>query len=155
MMFEQYVFRTKTRYISPGDFLTGAGMVQAFPGPVFSISAFIGGMVLRDMGPSYQLLGCLIGAVAIFLPSLLLVLFFYPIWNKLKQYVIVFRSMEGINAVVVGIMFAATFILFTSISAPFNWSYLIAFLVTVGLLSLAKVPSPVIVLIFLLWGWLL
>jgi chromate transporter len=111
-------------------------------------------MVLRDMGPSYQLLGCLIGAVAIFLPSLLLVLFFYPIWNKLKQYVVVFRSMEGINAVVVGIMFAATFILFTSISAPFNWSYLIAFLVTLGLLSLTKVPSPVIVLIFLLWGWL-
>jgi chromate transporter len=155
MMFEQYVFRDKTRYLSPGDFLTGAGMVQAFPGPIFSIAAFIGGMVLRDMGPVYQVLGCLIGAVAIFLPSLLLVLFFYPIWNKVKQHVVVFRAMEGINAVVVGIMVAATFILFISISAPFSWSYLVAFLLTVALLTFTKIPSPFIVIIFLFFGWLL
>ncbi len=155
MMFEQYVLRTKTQYLNAGDFLTGAGMVQAFPGPIFSIAAFIGGMVLRDMGPTYQILGCIIGAIAIFLPSLLLVLFFYPIWNKLKQHVIVFRAMEGINAVVVGIMWAATFLLFTSISAPFNWSYLIAFLLTVVLLGFTKIPSPFIVIFFLLMGWLL
>lgn len=155
MMFEQYVIRAKTRYLSPADFLTGAGMVQAFPGPVFSIAAFVGGMVLRHMGPAYQILGCIIGAVAIFLPSLLLVLFFYPIWNKLKQHVIVFRAMEGINAVVVGIMWAATFLLFLSISAPFEWTNLIAFSLTVGLLVFTKVPSPVIVIIFLLMGWLL
>ncbi len=155
MMFEQYVLRTKTQYLNAGDFLTGAGMVQAFPGPIFSIAAFIGGMVLRDMGPAYQILGCIIGAIAIFLPSLLLVLFFYPIWNKLKQHVIVFRAMEGINAVVVGIMWAATFLLFTSISAPFNWSYLIAFLLTVVLLGFTKIPSPFIVIFFLLMGWLL
>ncbi len=154
MMFEQYVLRAKTRYLSPADFLTGAGMVQAFPGPVFSIAAFIGGMVLRDMGPSYQILGCIIGSVAIFLPSLLLVLFFYPIWNKLKQHVIVFRAMEGINAVVVGIMWAATFLLFISISAPFKWSHLIAFLLTLSILIFTKIPSPIIVLIFLLIGWL-
>lgn len=155
MMFEQYVLRSKTRYLNPGDFLTGAGMVQAFPGPIFSIASFIGGMVLRNMGPAYQILGCVIGSVAIFLPSLLLVLFFYPVWNKLKQHIIVFRAMEGINAVVVGIMWAATFLLFISISAAFNWSYLIAFLLTVGLLVFTKVPSPFIVIIFLLFGWLL
>ncbi len=155
MMFEQYVLRSKTRYLSAGDFLTGAGMVQAFPGPIFSIAAFIGGMVLQPMGLTYQILGCIIGAVAIFLPSLLLVLFFYPIWNKLKQHVMVFRAMEGINAVVVGIMWAATVLLFISISAPINWSYLIAFLLTVGLLVFTKVPSPFIVIIFLLFGWLL
>lgn len=154
MMFEQYVIRAKTRYLSPADFLTGAGMVQAFPGPVFSIAAFIGGMVLRDRGPSYQILGCIIGSVAIFLPSLLLVLFFYPIWNKLKQQVIVFRAMEGINAVVVGIMWAATFLLFISISAPFEWSHLIAFLITLSILIFTKIPSPIIVIIFLVIGWL-
>ncbi len=155
MMFEQYVIRAKTRYLSPADFLTGAGMVQAFPGPIFSIAAFVGGMVLQHMGPSYQIIGCIIGSVAIFLPSLLLVLFFYPIWNKLKQHVIVFRAMEGVNAVVVGIMWAATFLLFISISAPFEWSHLAAFLLTLSLLIFTKVPSPVIVIIFLLLGWLL
>jgi chromate transporter len=155
MMFEQYVQRAKTKYISPQDFLTGAGMVQAFPGPVFSIASFVGGMVLRHMGPGFQLLGCMIGAVAIFLPSLLLVLFFYPIWNLLKKYVVVFRAMEGINAVVVGIMWAATFLLFLSISVPFNWKNLIALVITFALLQFSRIPSPIIVLFFLLLGWFL
>jgi chromate transporter len=107
------------------------------------------------MGPTYQLLGCIIGAVAIFLPSLLLVLFFYPIWNKLKHHVIVFRAMEGINAVVVGIMWAATVLLFVSISTPFQWVNLVALLLTFGLLLFSQIPSPLIVILFLLLGWLL
>jgi chromate transporter len=152
MMFEQYVNRAKTRYLSAEDFLTGAGMVQAFPGPVFSIAAFVGGMVLRDMGPAYQLLGCVIGAIGIFLPSLLLVIFFYPVWNKLKKHVTVFRAMEGINAVVVGIMSAAAILLFLSISSPFDWHTLVALTATFLLLQFTKIPSPFIVLAFLLLG---
>ncbi len=155
MMFEQYVIRAKTRYISPENFLTGAGMVQAFPGPIFSIAAFIGGMVLRHMGTQYQFLGCVIGTVAIFLPSLLLVLFFYPIWQNLKKYVIVFRAIEGINAVVVGIMFATTVLLFLSISQPYEWNNLGAVLVTFLLLKYSKIPSPFIVILYLMLGWVL
>ncbi len=155
MMFEQYVNRPQTRYINAGDFLTGAGMVQAFPGPVFSIASFIGGMVLRDMGPQYQVLGSVIGSVAIFLPSLLLVLFFYPIWQILKKHVVVFRAMEGINAVVVGIMWGATILLFKSISVPFVWSNLFGVLITFSLLQFTRFPSPFIVLAALLLGWLI
>lgn len=153
MMFEQYVLRAKTRYISPENFLTGAGMVQAFPGPVFSIAAFVGGMVLRHMGPGYQLLGCVIGSVAIFLPSFLLVIFFYPIWQTLKNHVMVFRAVEGINAVVVGIMLAAAILLFISI--PFDIKNLIAVIVTFLILLSGRIPSPFIVLLFLILGWLL
>jgi chromate transporter len=153
MMFEQYVQRAKTRYMTSEDFLTGTGMVQAFPGPIFSIASFVGGMVLRHLGPGFQLLGCIIGSVAIFLPSLLLVLFFYPIWSLLKKHVIVFRAMEGINAVVVGIMWGATFLLFLSI--PFNWQNLLALIATFALLQFTKMPSPLIVVLFLLLGWLL
>jgi chromate transporter len=153
MMFEQYVLRAKTKYISPENFLTGAGMVQAFPGPIFSIAAFVGGMVLRHMGPQFQLLGCIIGSVAIFLPSLLLVLFFYPIWQTLKNHVMVFRAIEGINAVVVGIMWAAAILLFISISTPFSWMNLVAVIITFFLLKDGRIPSPFIVLLFLLLGW--
>jgi len=155
MMFEQYVIRAKTNYLSAGNFLTGAGMVQAFPGPVFAIASFVGGMVLKNMGLGYQLLGCLIGAIGIFLPSLLLVLFFFPVWNNLKKHVVVFRAMEGINAVVVGIMLAATVLLFMSISSPYDLKNIIALLFTFVLLYFTKVPTPLIVLVFLLAGWLL
>lgn len=155
MMFEQYVIRPKTKYISAADFLTGAGMVQAFPGPVFSIAAFVGGMVLRDMGAFYQVLGCIIGSLAIFLPSLLLVIFFYPVWNKLKKHVVVFRAMEGINAVVVGIMSAGTILLYRSVTAPYSWVTLLAVIITFLLLQYTKIPSPLIVLGFLIAGWFL
>lgn len=155
MMFEQYVIRAKTPYMTSADFLTGAGMVQAFPGPIFSIASFVGGMVLKDFGPHFQILGCLIGSIGIFLPSLLLVLFFYPIWNNLKKYVVVFRAMEGINAVVVGIMIAATFLLFMSIPSRYDIMNLAAVVITFVLLQYTRIPSPVIVVGFLLLGWLL
>lgn len=155
MMFEQYVIRAKTPYMTSSDFLTGAGMVQAFPGPIFSIASFVGGMVLKDMGPHFQVLGCIIGSIGIFLPSLLLVLFFYPVWNSIKKYVVVFRAMEGINAVVVGIMIAATILLFMAIPARYELLNLGCVLVTFLLLQFTRVPSPIIVLAFLLLGWLL
>ena len=155
MMFEQYVIRVKTPYMSLGNFLTGAAMVQALPGPIFSIASFVGGMVLKDMGVQYQVLGCIIGTVAIFLPSLLLVLFFFPVWNSLKKHVVVFRAMEGINAVVVGIMIAASFLLFRSIPQFLDWKNIAIVFITFSLLQFTKLPSPLIIVGFLLAGWLL
>ncbi len=153
MMFEQYVIRAKTPYMTAADFLTGAGMVQAFPGPIFSMATFVGGMVLKNWGPEYQLLGCFIGTIGIFLPSLLLVLFFYPIWNNLKKHVIIFRAMEGINAVVVGIMFAATVLLFMSIPSRFTFENVMAVIFTFLMLKFTKIPSPIIVVVFLFAAW--
>ncbi|MET6998936.1 chromate efflux transporter [Chitinophaga defluvii] len=153
MMLEQYVSRAKTQFMSAEELLTGAGIMRALPGPTFSVSAFVGGMVMRNLGPGYQFLGCILAPVAIFLPSLLLVLFFFPIWHNLKKHVIIYRALEGINAVVVGIMWAATFILFLAI--PFTWYNLLIALWTLGLLYLTRVPSPFIVLACLLLGWLL
>ncbi len=153
MMLEQYVFRAKSQFLSAEELLTGAGIMRALPGPTFSISAYVGGMAMRSLGPGYQLLGCILAPVAIFLPSLLLVLFFFPIWNNLKKYVVIYRALEGINAVVVGIMWAATFILLGAIQInPIN---VIVILSTLGLLLLSKVPSPIIVLTCVALGWLL
>src|SRR5207302_11045776 len=86
------------------------------PGPVFSIASFTGGMALKDMGTFMQVIGCIIGTVAIFLPSALFVLFFFPVWSYLKRYAVVYRSLEGINAAVVGIMIASTLYIVRDIS---------------------------------------
>ena len=67
----------------------------------------MGGIAMKDLGFNMQVMGCMIGSVAIFLPSALLVLFFFPIWSNLKKYATVYRALEGINAVVVGIMIAS------------------------------------------------
>ena len=173
LMYEQYVSRPESKHIQASkrdvlkigreDFLTGSGMVRAIPGPVFSIGAFTGGMALREQGGMMQLMGCIIGAVAIFLPSALLVLFFFPVWQNLKKYAVIYRSLEGINAAVVGIMSGATaYLLKDNIFFPlFEGQYSTAFwdifivIITFVLLRLNHIPAPFIVLGCLLLGALL
>lgn len=171
LMYEQYVTRPETKRVKQTkrdvlrmkkeDFLTGSGMVRAIPGPVFSIGAFTGGMVLRDEGPFMQLLGCIIGMAGIFLPSALLVLFFFPVWHNLKRYAVIFRSLEGINAAVVGIMAGATCYLVkdTFLGSLFNgqaigvWDLLIV-IATFLLLKSNKIPAPFVVMGCFLLGML-
>ncbi len=171
MMFEQFVERPTSRVvqrknenksqnvisIEKGDFYTGAGIVRAIPGPVFSIASFTGGLAMKDRHSSWQVLGSVIGSVAIFLPSALLVLFFFPIWHNLKKYAVVYRALEGINAVVVGIMVASTLYMMKDISlTEFKTISALNIGVIVGTwltLSYTRIPSPVVVLICLFLGW--
>ena len=138
---------------------TGMGIVQAVPGPVFSIASFTGGMALKDMGTEMQVLGCLIGMIAIFLPSALLVLFFFPIWHNLRKYAVVYRSLEGINAVVVGIMIASSFYIMRDISlvGPNTISKIniLVILGTILLLQFTRFIPPLIVIACLLLGYFL
>jgi len=164
MMYEQFSVRPEAIKkkdsdvvsIDDEDMLTGMGIVRAIPGPVFSIASFTGGMALKDMGSEMQVIGFLIGAIGIFLPSALLVLFFFPIWNNLKKYAAVYRSMEGINAVVVGIMVGSTFFIMKDISlieaktiSLLNVSVILG---TCLLLIYTRIPPPLIVAGCLLLG---
>ena len=167
MMYEQWSVRPEAKaikernpdvvQIDEPDMYTAMGIVRAMPGPVFSIASFTGGMALKDMGTKMQVVGCLIGMIAIFLPSALLVLFFFPIWNNLKKYAAVYRSLEGINAVVVGIMIASTFYIMKDISiTELNTVSFINIGVMLGtflLLSFTKIAPPFIVLGCLLLGF--
>lgn len=168
MMYEQWsvrpeVLKTKDRnkdaiQIDENDLYNAMGVVRAVPGPVFSIASFTGGMALKDMGTEMQIVGCLIGMVAIFLPSALLVLFFFPIWNNLKKYAAVYRSMEGINAVVVGIMIASTIYMMKDISFSEDRPVgsLISVLVVLGtflLLNFTRIAAPFVVLACFLLGY--
>ncbi len=166
MMYEQWSVRPEAIkqknpnavQIDETDMYTGMGIVRAVPGPVFSIASFAGGMALKDMGMEMQVVGCLIGMIAIFLPSALLVLFFFPIWNNLKKYAAVYRSLEGINAAVVGIMIASTFYIIKDISISsletVSFINIGVILFTILLLKFTKLPAPFIVLGCLLLGFL-
>ena len=136
---------------------TGMGIVRAMPGPVFSIASFTGGMALKEGGKHMQLLGCIIGSVAIFLPSALLVLFFFPIWNNLKKYAVMYRSLEGINAVVVGIMIASTLYIMKDISlvgtSTRSWINITVILVTFLLLQFTRIAPPLIVVSCVVLGY--
>lgn len=175
MMYEQFSIRSvevrekrkdeNVITIDKDDMYNGMGIVRAIPGPVFSIASFAGGMALKNMGAtseertSMQLLGCLIGTIAIFLPSALLVLFFFPIWHNVKKYAAVYRSIEGINAAVVGILIAATLFIMKDISIveakTVSFINIGVIIGTFLVLYYTKIPSPFVVLFCLLLGYIL
>ncbi len=168
MMYQQYVVRPVTEATerkNPNalkadkeDFLTGSGIIRAIPGPVFSIGAFAGGILLSKNGFKIQLLGCIIGAISLFLPSVLLVLFFFPIWNNLRKYAVIYRSLEGINASVVGIMIGSTLFLMKAVcidTADTSTLSIMNFLIVLGtflLLSFTRVLPQLIPLLCLILG---
>jgi len=169
MMYEQYVVRPESNRIkqqnqnvikiSRDEFLTGAGIVRVIPGPVFSIASFVGGLVMSSKGVTYQLIGCFIASIAIFLPSCLLVLFFYPIWENLHRYPVLQQFMKGINAAVVGIMIAGVLYLLkdsfvTLISVPKLDAFLFFSVIisTFMLLKFTKIPAPIIALFVIVLG---
>lgn len=165
MMYEQYVARPQSQQLihrnpniirmNKEDFYSGWGMVRAIPGPVFSVASYVGGIVMKDKGTAAQIMGCFIATTGIFLPSALLVLFFFPIWHNLKKYAIVYRALEGINSVVVGIMIGAALYMMGDLRTS-SWTDIVLKLVVISttwlLLNSSKLPSPVIVLIWLLAG---
>ena len=167
MMYEQWSVRPESVkdknpnavQIDEESLYTGMGIVRAVPGPVFSIASFTGGMALKDMGYKMQVLGCIIGMIAIFLPSALLVLFFFPIWNNMTKYAAVYRSLEGINAAVVGIMIASTFYIMKDISFSDEKMIstsinILTMLGTFSLLQFTRIPAPIIVAGCLLLGYI-
>lgn len=138
-------------HIKGDQLLTGYGIVQAVPGPVFSICSYVGGMVMSQYGPTWQLAGCIVATLAVFLPSTLLLFFLFPVYQNLRQYVVIYRALEGINAAIIGIICASGFVLFQAI--PFEWTNIVVIAITFSILHFTKIPAPFIVVGWLLLGW--
>ena len=100
-----------SRFMTNQEFLTGYGLVQGLPGPMFSFAAYAGGMSARGNGVLHQILGALAGGIGIFLPGILLIFFVYPVWEKLKQIKGIRLSLKGITSVAGGLIAASGLLL--------------------------------------------
>lgn len=129
---------------SHNEFLSGYAIAQAIPGPVFSFSAYIGALSMRDYGIAGEILGAFMSALGIFLPGTFLIFFVIRFWDSMKQYRAVRASLEGITAASAGLVATSAIILFQPLENTFlNFSVTI---VTFCLLAFTKVPSPFIIL---------
>jgi chromate transporter len=131
-------------FMTSSEFLTGYGMVQGLPGPMFSFAAYAGGMAAREAGPLVHVLGAAIGGIGIFLPGLLLIYFVFPLWEDLKKIHAIHISLAGINAVAGGLIAAAAVILM--LASGFSWDNLLVTAVAAALLAFTRIPAPLIVL---------
>lgn len=138
------------KQITSEEFLSGFAIVQAIPGPTFSISAYIGALIMNGKGLGWQMVGAFTAAAGIFLPGVFLIFFVIKFWEKLKKYRIVRASLEGIQAASAGMVIAAVFLLME----PIQLTILNVILMTGTfiLLIYTRVPAPVLILIGLVLG---
>ena len=137
-------------YMTHQDFLTGYGIVQGMPGPMFSFAAYAGGMAASGGHWLTQLLGAMAGGLGIFLPGLLLIYFVYPIWEDLKQIKGIKVSLRGITAVAGGLVLTSALILLQK--SGLSWDNVLVMALTVVLLLWKKIPAPLIVVMMMILG---
>lgn len=141
------------RYMTNQEFLTGYGLVQGLPGPMFSFAAYAGGMAARGVHPLYQVAGALAGGIGIFLPGLLLIYFVYPVWEQLKAIPAIRIALRGIAAVAGGLIAVAALIVAQAVG--YSLAMLFATGVTVVVIASRKIPAPFLVAGALAAGFLL
>lgn len=91
-------------WMTDDQFLTGYGLAQAVPGPLFAVAAYFGAANAYVSSP---LAGATVALLAIFLPGLLLATAGMSFWGGLRSHARVTEALAGVNAAVVGILAAA------------------------------------------------
>lgn len=124
-------------------FLTGYGLTQAVPGPLFTFAGYLGAVMLpAPNGP----IGALIALLAVFLPGLMLVYGTLPFWDALRRHPAAQAAMRGTNAAVVGLLGAALYspVWTSAVSGPADFMLaLLGFL----LLTVWKAPPWLVVVV--------
>jgi chromate transporter len=131
-------------------FLLGYAAAQAMPGPMFSLSAFLG----AELQPQAPLAGALLAVLGIFLPGFLLVLGLQGRWQALAARPAVAGAVDGINAAVVGLLGSALYQpVFTS--AVHGAGDLALVLLGLAALRLLRLPVAWLVALYAVLGALL
>ena len=136
--------------VSDQAFVAGYGAAQAMPGPLFSLSAYLG-VAAGVPGP---IAGGALALIALFAPALLLVVGALPFWRQLRQIEPVRRALGGVNAAVVGLLAAALYdpVFTTAIHSGRDLALAV---VCYALLALARLPAWSVVLFAAVGGWLI
>jgi chromate transporter len=142
------------QYLSQSDFMSGFAFQQILPGPTFSFTSYIGalGMKYGGYGIFGQALGGFLAVLGINLPGLILVLFIVPFWNDLKKISRIKYSLSGINAVSVGFIIAAFFMLIAPVGL--NWVFLAIVLATFLILNFTKISPALVIVAGVILGYI-
>ncbi|MBT2584142.1 chromate efflux transporter [Planococcus sp. ISL-109] len=131
-------------WMTADAFIAGYGAAQAVPGPLFTLSAYLG-QLMNGAG------GVLIAVIAMFLPSFLLVIGTLPFWSVIRTKPWLQAALKGINAGVVGILLAALYdpVFTSAIRGPIDFAIAVA---AFGMLVYLKLAPWIVVVITALLG---
>ncbi len=139
-------------HLNSEEFLSGLALSEVIPGPVFSFASYIGSLSMRDYGVSGQVLGGIMATAGIFLPGAFLIFFVIRFWDQLKKYRGIRASLEGVNAVSIGLSAASSLL----ILKPFwlDSQFLMILIGTFLLLQFTKIPPYLLIIGGLIAGFL-
>jgi chromate transporter len=126
-------------WVEQSQFLTGYGLTQAVPGPLFTFASYLGAV----MGGWS---GAIITTIAIFLPSFLLVIGVVPFWDTLRTKSCLQSALWAVNAAVVGILLAALYDPVWTSAIRSTADFTIA-IICFGLLQFWRVPPWCVVIV--------
>lgn len=112
-------------WVSQQDFLAGYGAAQAVPGPLFTFGAYLGAVERRSPN---GVAGGLLALAGIFLPAFLLLIGTLPFWASLRRRTSFLAALAGVNATVVGILFAALYnpVFTSAVTGPRDFAVAVA-----------------------------
>ncbi len=93
-------------WVTADEFMAGYGATQSVPGPLFTVTAYLGALLPDGMGGMQGAVLCLL---ALFIPGFLLVLGVIPIWTGLMKKRRASQIVGSVNAAVVGLLAAALY----------------------------------------------
>lgn len=170
MMLEQFV--NHNGYMSAEQFINGVGLVQAIPGPIFTIASYTGATAMLGNSVGLQVLGSFSSTLGIFLPGALLIFFVYPVWRQIKQHPLVIKALPGVIATSCGLVMAAAYLMFLpvglnwieqgifhytnlNVSNPINYLEILIILNVGFMLYHTKIKSPWYIIVSFLCGVLI
>ena len=97
LAFVQEQVVNQLHWLTPREFLDGLVLGQLTPGPILMLAAYVGFKL-------FGVTGALVGALAIFLPSFILMLSVLPVLARFRQLPWLKAAMRGIGAAVIGVL---------------------------------------------------
>ena len=125
-------------WVDQNQFLTGYGLTQAVPGPLFTFATYLGTAIAGWKG-------ALLTTIAIFLPSFLFVIGILPFWNALRAEPALQSVLWSVNAIVVGILFAALYTPIWTSSIQHTFDFVIV-IICFTMLQILKMPAWTVVI---------
>ena len=109
-----------TSWVTTSDFYTGLAVIQAAPGPMFNLAAYLGAIMARRAGV-HPLAGILIGLLGLNGPGLLLLYGILPFWGRFRHWALYRRALPGLNASAVGLVVSAAVRLALDVRSKAPW----------------------------------
>ena len=141
-----------TGWMSTDAFLAGYGAAQAIPGPMFTLTGYLGNVINPGGGYLGGWTGGLIAIVAVFLPSFLLLGAALPYWDSLRSRGRIRCALSGVNAAVVGLLLA---VLYSPVwtSTVEDTSDFATVVIAAVLLAMWRLPSWLVVMLAAIAGF--